>query len=312
MIKTPPQRRRAAAGVVGFELIEPLRDLFKDEVRQLGLELGLPEEIVWRHPFPGPGLAVRCLGEVTTERARHAARGRRDLPRGAARQPAGTARPGRPSRCCCRCASVGVMGDGRTYENVDRPARACRPHDFMTADWARLPYDLLARVVEPHHQRGEGRQPRGVRHQQQAAGDDRVGVSHEAGLRPPPPPHRVQPARRSQPARRAGDRGRAPGMKAMAITDHGNMFGAIEFYDACRAAGIKPILGCEVYVAPGSRFERQAQSGLRRRTTTSPCSRPTTTGYRNLLKLVSAGLPRGLLLQAAHRQGTAARSTARG
>ena len=63
---------------LGFKLIEPLRDLFKDEVRKLGLQLGLPEEIVWRHPFPGPGLAVRCLGEVTRVRLEHAARGRRD------------------------------------------------------------------------------------------------------------------------------------------------------------------------------------------------------------------------------------------
>ena len=88
---------------LAFELIEPLRDLFKDEVRTLGLQLGLPEDIVWRHPFPGPGLAVRCVGEVTKTRLdmlragrRH--RGRRDQ----AGRPVSRRRP-RPSPCCCRC-----------------------------------------------------------------------------------------------------------------------------------------------------------------------------------------------------------------
>jgi GMP synthase (glutamine-hydrolysing) len=127
-----------------FELIEPLRDLFKDEVRKLGEVLGLPEKIVWRHPFPGPGLAVRVLGEVTRERLDtlrlcdqilldeiYAA----DLYR-ATSQVFAVLLP---------VKSVGVMGDGRTYDNTIA-IRAVTTEDFMTADWARLPYDLLARI----------------------------------------------------------------------------------------------------------------------------------------------------------------------
>src|SRR5262249_51654580 len=101
---------------LGFELVEPLKDLFKDEVRRLGLELGLPENIVWRHPFPGPGLAVRCLGEITKERLdvlRHAdAILLEELKEsGWYKQTAQAFAVLLPVR------SVGVMGDGRTYEN---------------------------------------------------------------------------------------------------------------------------------------------------------------------------------------------------
>jgi GMP synthase (glutamine-hydrolysing) len=129
---------------LGFELVEPLKDLFKDEVRRLGLELGLPENIVWRHPFPGPGLAVRCLGEITKERLdvlRHAdAILLEELKEsGWYRQTAQAFAVLLPVR------SVGVMGDGRTYENCVA-IRAVQTDDFMTADWAHLPYDLLAKI----------------------------------------------------------------------------------------------------------------------------------------------------------------------
>ncbi len=129
---------------LGFELIEPLRDLFKDEVRRLGLELGLPEDIVWRHPFPGPGLAVRCLGEVTKPRL--------DVLREADAivveeiKAAGLYRQtAQAFAVLLPVSSVGVMGDARTFENVVA-VRCVDTADFMTADWTHLPYELLAQV----------------------------------------------------------------------------------------------------------------------------------------------------------------------
>jgi GMP synthase (glutamine-hydrolysing) len=128
-----------------FELVEPLRQLFKDEVRRVGLELGLPEAIVWRQPFPGPGLAIRCLGEVTRERLERLRAadaifieelGRADLLKRGGYQAFAVLLP---------VKSVGVMGDGRTYQEVVA-LRAVTTEDFMTADWARLPADLLARA----------------------------------------------------------------------------------------------------------------------------------------------------------------------
>jgi GMP synthase (glutamine-hydrolysing) len=129
---------------LGFELIEPLRDLFKDEVRRLGLELGLPEETVWRHPFPGPGLAVRCIGEVTESRLNVLRQADHVLLQelkasGWYRQTA------QAFAVLLPVQSVGVMGDGRTYENVVA-IRAVQTDDFMTADWSHLPYDLLAKI----------------------------------------------------------------------------------------------------------------------------------------------------------------------
>ena len=127
-----------------FKLIEPLRDLFKDEVRALGLELGLPEDIVWRHPFPGPGLAVRCLGEV--------AKPRLDRLREADAIVVGEIKAAGLYRDTSQAfavllpvQSVGVMGDARTYEDAIA-VRCVNTEDFMTADWSRLPYDLLARI----------------------------------------------------------------------------------------------------------------------------------------------------------------------
>jgi GMP synthase (glutamine-hydrolysing) len=129
---------------MNLKLVEPLRELFKDEVRALGEELGLPRHVLWRQPFPGPGLAVRVLGEVTQERC--------DILRAAdvvideeiraaglyesIWQSFGVLLPIR---------SVGVMGDGRTYANT-LAVRAVNSRDGMTADWVHLPYDLLGRI----------------------------------------------------------------------------------------------------------------------------------------------------------------------
>ena len=129
---------------LGFELIEPLRDLFKDEVRRLGLELGLPERLVWRHPFPGPGLAVRCLGEVTREKL--AKLREADHIVVTEIEAAGLYRDTSQSfAVLLPVRSVGVMGDARTYDNAVA-IRSVDTSDFMTADWSRLPYDLLAKI----------------------------------------------------------------------------------------------------------------------------------------------------------------------
>jgi len=157
VIESCGPERRAAARIkthhnvgglpadMSFELVEPLRYLFKDETRAVGEALGLPDEIVWRQPFPGPGLAVRILGEVTWERLEtlRAADailleelGAAGLLRGATQQAFAVLLPVR---------SVGVMGDGRTYQHVVT-IRAVTTEDFMTADWARLDHELLARI----------------------------------------------------------------------------------------------------------------------------------------------------------------------
>jgi GMP synthase (glutamine-hydrolysing) len=127
-----------------LELVEPLRALFKDEVRRVGLELGLPDEIVWRQPFPGPGLGVRIIGEVTPERVallQHA-----DAIVRAELHDAGLDREiWQAFAVLPDIRSVGVMGDERTY-GYPVIIRAVTSEDAMTADWARLPYDVLERM----------------------------------------------------------------------------------------------------------------------------------------------------------------------
>jgi GMP synthase (glutamine-hydrolysing) len=129
---------------LGLKLLEPLRDLFKDEVRELGVALGLPHEMVYRHPFPGPGLGVRILGEVKAEYA--------DLLRRAdaifieeLRAAGWYDKVSQAFAVFLPVKSVGVMGDGRTYDYVVA-LRAVETSDFMTADWAELPYSLLKKV----------------------------------------------------------------------------------------------------------------------------------------------------------------------
>jgi GMP synthase (glutamine-hydrolysing) len=127
-----------------MQLVEPLRYLFKDEVRAAGLELGLPEDWVWRHPFPGPGLAVRVLGPVSWDRLETLRRA--DAIFIGELRAAGLYRATQQAfAVLLPIQSVGVMGDGRTYADVIA-LRAVTTEDYMTADWARLPEDLLARV----------------------------------------------------------------------------------------------------------------------------------------------------------------------
>ena len=129
---------------LGFDLVEPLRDLFKDEVRRLGEVLGLPEAIVWRHPFPGPGLAVRVLGEVTRPQLEIL----RECDEIVLEEIVAADLYRKTSQVFAvllPIRSVGVMGDGRTYDSVVA-VRAVETQDFMSADWSRIPYAVLAEI----------------------------------------------------------------------------------------------------------------------------------------------------------------------
>jgi GMP synthase (glutamine-hydrolysing) len=127
-----------------FQLIEPLRYLFKDEVRAVGIELGLPEDVVMRQPFPGPGLAIRCLGEVTHERL-EVLRAADWVVVDEIKRSGLYRQVWQSFAVLTPIQTVGVMGDYRTYANVVA-VRVVTSEDAMTADWARVPFDVLARI----------------------------------------------------------------------------------------------------------------------------------------------------------------------
>ena len=159
---------------MNMKLVEPLRELFKDEVRELGRELGLPPDLVNRHPFPGPGLAIRIPGDITREKL--------DLLRQVDAVYLDEIRKAglydeiwQAFAVLLPVRTVGVMGDGRTYDQACA-LRAVTSTDGMTADYYPFEHAFLGRVASAHHQRGAGDQPGDVRHHVEAAGDDRVGV----------------------------------------------------------------------------------------------------------------------------------------
>ena len=130
---------------LGFELVEPLRDLFKDEVRRVGEHLGLPEDMVWRHPFPGPGLAVRIIGEITEKRLK-VLREADDILIEEIKAAGLYRQISQALAVLVPVGTVGVMGDERSYENVI-VIRAVETQDFMTADFSRIPYEVLGLIA---------------------------------------------------------------------------------------------------------------------------------------------------------------------
>jgi len=130
---------------LGFKLVEPLRDLFKDEVRVVGEYLGMPEDLVWRHPFPGPGLAVRIVGDITPKRL-EILRAADEILIDEIRSAGLYRKISQALAVLLPISTVGVMGDERSYENVVA-IRAVETVDFMTADFSQIPYEVLGTIA---------------------------------------------------------------------------------------------------------------------------------------------------------------------
>jgi GMP synthase (glutamine-hydrolysing) len=128
-----------------FEIVEPLRYLFKDEVRKIGRVLGIPDHVLWRQPFPGPGLAVRCIGEITLERLETLRAADKIVVEELQSANLLKDETAQAFAVLLPIRSVGVMGDQRTYAHTVA-VRVVTSEDFMTADWARIPYEILARI----------------------------------------------------------------------------------------------------------------------------------------------------------------------
>ena len=187
-MKGPSQTIKSHHNVGGLpegmklKLIEPLRDLFKDEVRRIGRDMGMPEEILGRQPFPGPGLAVRILGEVTPERVALLQEAD-DIVVSEIKAAGLYSQIWQSFAVLLPVMSVGVMGDQRTYAYTGA-VRAVHSEDGMTADWTPLPYEVLKRISSRIVNEVRGHQSRGLRHHVKAAGHHRVGVrARRSGVR---------------------------------------------------------------------------------------------------------------------------------
>ena len=297
-----------------FKLVEPLRELFKDEVRRLGELLGLPPEIVWRQPFPGPGLAIRVLGEVTTDRL--------DLLREADAivqeevRAAGLERScGRPSRCCCPCRRWASWATSAPTRSVIA-LRAVTSQDAMTADWARLPYDLLGTHQQPDHQRGEGRQPRRLRHLVEAPAHDRVGVARSSCSTPSSSTSTCTPSTAcstAPPSSRSWSRRR----RRSASPPSRSPITATSSAPSTSTSPPRRRASSRSSAASSTWRRGAARSGARRTAATraptiSRCSCGTATGYRNLIKLVSKAYLEGFYYKPRVDKRAARRSTPTG